>query len=115
MAKFSRTDLLIIALVALVTWNVRGCLTKSPPNEKLIRSEEQLKAIEARRISDSLITATFLQVKDDSIASLREQLLNNGVRLQANKNNYDKVKPVIIDYSREQLRAEASRYTVPAN
>ena len=107
--------ILLIACVALATWNIRGCMTKTPPNEKLIRSEEQLKAIESKRIADSLLMATYLQIRDDSIESLKVQLLNNGLRLQVNKNNYDKVKPVIIDYSREQLRAEASRYTVPAN
>ena len=107
--------ILLIACVALVTWNIRGCMTKTPPNEKLIRSEEQLKAIESKRIADSLLMATYLQIRDDSIASLKEQLLNNGLRLQVNKNNYDKIKPVIIDYSREQLRAEVARYPVPSD
>lgn len=115
MAKFNTADILLIALVAIITWNIRGCITKSPPNEKLIRAEEQIKAIEVRRLSDSLMTATYLQIKDDSITSLREQLLNNGVRLQANKNTYDKIKPTIINLDREQLRAEASRYSVPTN
>lgn len=113
--KLNLTDILLIALVALITWNVRGCLTKPPPNEKLIRSEEQLKSVEAKRLSDSLVMEAYLQIKTDSIASLQSQLLNNGVRLQVNKNTYDKVKPTIINLDREQLRSEASRYSVPTN
>jgi len=107
--------ILLIACVALVTWNIRGCITKTPPNEKLIRAEEQIKAIEDKRKYDSLLMAAYLQIRDDSIASLKDQLLNNGVRLQINKNNYDKIKPVVINLDREQLRSEASRYPLPAD
>jgi len=107
--------ILLIACVALVTWNIRGCMTKTPPNEKLIRAEEQIKAIEGKRISDSLLMVTYIQIREDSIASLKEQLLNNGVRLQINKNNYDKIKPVVINLDREQLRSEAARYPLPAD
>ena len=63
--------ILLIACVALVTWNIRGCMTKTPPNEKLIRAEEQLKAIEGKRISDSLVSDARLKAKDMEIASIK--------------------------------------------
>jgi len=63
--------ILLIACVALVTWNIRGCITKTPPNEKLIRAEEQIKAIEGKRISDSLVSDARLKAKDMEIASIK--------------------------------------------
>jgi hypothetical protein len=63
--------ILLIACVALVTWNIRGCMTKTPPNEKLIRAEEQIKAIEVKRISDSLVSDARLKAKDMEIASIK--------------------------------------------
>lgn len=115
MNKINIPLLLTIAVTVLLTLQLKSCFTKSIPNEKLIRTEEQIKAKEEKRISDSLLMDAYIQIKNDSIFTLKEQLLNNGVRLQVNKNNYDKIKPVVIDYSREQLRAEALRYPVPSD
>jgi hypothetical protein len=113
--KLPLNQLLLIALVVLVTLQVDGCFKKTPANEKLIRAEEKIKQVEQKRQSDSLINEAFLKVKNDSIALLQEQLIANGTKLQVNKISYDKIKPIVIDYSREQLRTEASRYLVPAN
>ncbi len=113
--KLPLNNILWIAVTVLITLQVKSCFTKTPPNEKLIRTEEQIKQVEQKRISDSLLNASFLKVKDDSIMSLKEQLFGNNHKLQVNKNTYDKVKPIVTDYSREQLRSEAVRYTLPAN
>lgn len=71
------TTILLIAIAVLATWQVKGCLTKTPPNEELIRNEMKLKALEESRIRDSVYYAEKIALKDTQIVILKTAISNN--------------------------------------
>ena len=65
--KLPLNNILWIAVTVLITLQVKSCFTKTPPNEKLIRTEEQIKQVEQKRISDSLLNASFGKTTPDEL------------------------------------------------
>lgn len=108
--KININTILIIAVVALVTWTVRGCLTKSPPNEKLIRNEERLKALEEKRVSDSAMWVERLGMKDSLIAISKQKSVILSGQFVSTKKRLNEIPAIVNDFDREQLRRAVSDF-----
>lgn len=108
--KASRSDIILIALVALVAWNVRGCFIPVHKPEAMIRNEERLKSLEVQRKTDS-VTLVETRAKYDSLimASLERV---NVLETQKQPIRYaiKNIPAAVVNLDKEQLRAGATGY-----
>ena len=109
--KINTTDILLIALVALLTWNIRGCFTKVQKPEKMIRNEVELEHLRKELIKDSLIHVIELAEKDSVINGLKGQFAATTPKLQQSKKDYEKVRPVINGLTDNELLQRANNFT----
>lgn len=106
---------MLLAIAAFITWNLKGCLTASPPNEKLIRAEIELEHLEQTRLSDSIAADRERAMYDSIISALKTKDAGVVIQYKKSQDAYNKVPSVVISFDKEQLRTEASRYPVPSN
>lgn len=104
--KISLTHILLVALVVMVTWTVRGCFTKSPPNEALIRAEMKIEKLEEGRLKDSVQLVEYRQERDEAIDALK---LKDETKVREIKTIVTKIENVpyyINSLDRDSLRAK---------
>lgn len=103
-------DIILIALVVFVTLQVRGCFDKTPPNEKLIRAEEQIKSLEKERQRDSVVFSEKLVMYDSLISLSKQKVVIISGQYNATKKEYEKIPIIVNDFDREQLRRAIANY-----
>lgn len=96
--------ILLVALIALLTWNVRGLVTSSPKSEKMIRAEERIKALEEKRLSDSLLNEAYLKQKDAIIAILRDRDTVLVTKYMKSNEKLKTIPVTVRNYTNEELR-----------
>jgi len=110
MKSINLNTILLIGIIALATWQIRGCFTKTPLPEKMIRNEERIKYLEAQRLTDS-VALIETRVKYDSLVTVSiqksEQLAG---KFKATKVIYETIPVIINSYDREQLRRGVSDF-----
>lgn len=94
--KINLTIVAWVVIAVMLTLQLKSCFDRTPPNEKVIRLDEQIKAIEQQRVSDSMIAAGKLREKDIEIAYLRQQdtvyvnkLVTNDKKIKASNDRVD--------------------------
>ena len=104
------TIILAIALVALLTWNIRGCFTKVEKPEKMIRNEVELEHLkkELPVVQQELTAVTAKYDSAISVSQERSNQLSNSYK--ATKIIYEKIPVIVNDFDREQLRRALADY-----
>ena len=113
--KITIRDLLIAALLVLVTWTLRGCFIKTPPNEDLIRAEMKIEALEEKRKSDSVQLSDYRQQRDEMITALKIKDTTLIIKYETTKIKYADIPGRINNLDRDSLRAAVHRYALLQN
>lgn len=108
--KIDWSDIILIALVALVSWNIRGCFTPVHKPEEMIRNEERLKVLEAQRKEDSVTLVQTRERYDSLIAASLDRVQSLENKKQPIKIIYEKVPVIVSNLDKEQLRSGAINY-----
>ena len=112
MKSLNINTILLVAIAVMATWMVKGCLTKSPPNEKAIRLEEQVKHKEEIRLKDSVYYSGLLQNKDSVIMALMSRSVEKQVQYVQLKTDYGKIRPTVESYNGSELLKRANGFVL---
>ena len=102
--------ILIVALTAIITFNVSSFFRKSPPNEKLIRSEMKIEHLEEKRKSDSLLYVERLKAKDDLFQLLQQKdtvIIRN---INSSNDRIKKIPAAVNNLDKQQLRGAFTNF-----
>lgn len=102
--------ILIVALTAIITLNVSSFFRKSPPNEKLIRTEMRIEQLEEKRKSDSVLSAERLKAKDDLIQLLQQKdtvIIRN---INSSNDRIKKIPAAVGNLDKQQLRGAFTNF-----
>lgn len=108
--KNNLTPILFIAIAVIATWQIRGCMTPSPPNEELIIAKERIKILEEKRMNDSVILVQTRMFYDSLVSLSKEKSSQLSKQYQSTKVIYEKIPVIVNSYDREQLRNAVSNY-----
>lgn len=104
------TTIMLIASAVLVTLQIKSCFDKSPINERAIRNEMKLEALEEKRKYDSLVWVEKLKAKDVEIEALKQK---DTVFVQKIIQSNDRIKqiPVVVSgFDKSELRRAITNY-----
>jgi uncharacterized lipoprotein YehR (DUF1307 family) len=111
MIKFlndNKAIILWVFIAVVVVLQVKSCTDKTPPNEKLIRLEEQGKHKEEIRLRDSVYYTGELAGKDSVISVLLNRTTEKQIQYVQLKNDEKKIRPTVESYSNNELLKRAN-------
>lgn len=104
------TTLLLIAIVGILVWNIRGCFTKVQKPEQMIRDQVEREHLEKDRLKDSVRHVIELAAKDSVIETIKDQLAATNPKLQQSKNDTKKIPVIINALSNNELLQRANGF-----
>lgn len=107
--KITLTTILLIAVAVLVVLQFKSCFDKTPPNEKIIRSDMKIEQLEKQRIVDSIALSEARNKYDSLIADVLDDKKFQS-QYQPLKKTYEKIPRIVNDFDREQLRRAVANY-----
>ena len=103
--KIPWTTILLIVVAILVTLQLKSCLDKTPPNEKMIKSDMKIEELNKKVIADS-VALKEERHKSDSVIALSDERFMNLVSKRQPIINVIKQTPVTVsNLDKEQLRS----------
>ena len=107
MKGVSLNTILLIALAVMIVLQLKSCFDKAPPNERLIRAEMKIEALEEKRKSDSLQLADYRQQRDEMISALKVKDTTLIIKYETTKIKYADIPTAVNNLSRDSLYATA--------
>lgn len=108
--KITWTTILLVVAIVLATLYIESLFDKTPPNEKIIRSDIKIEQLEKKVIADSIATMKERREKDSTIAVLNEKYDNLEKQKQPIRNALRQVHIVVSDFDKEQLRRGSKEF-----
>lgn len=110
MKLISRNDILLVAVVFMAAWLIRGCFTKVSKPEQMIRNEERIKYLEQERVEDSVVWVKREAAIDSLLSLSMKRYDNSEQRKQPLIKKYEQIPVIVNDLDREQLRRAIANF-----
>ena len=110
MNKISVNNIFLVFVTAIAAISISNFFRKSPPNEKLIRSEMRIEQLEEKRKSDSVLSAERLKAKDDLIQLLQQKdtiIIRN---INSSNDRIKKIPAAVNNLDKQQLRGAFTNF-----
>ena len=106
----SLNTILIVIAVVFITLYLRSCFVKTPPSEKIIRSDMKIEQLEKQRVVDSVELVRIRHEKDSAIAAADERIKNLENQKQKIVNVIKKVPVFVDNLDKQQLHSGADGF-----